>query len=104
LRHAPISGDVVGRIPAKPARENDDDAWDDDEDHEGPSRRDRQRFNDVTRSCPACGKQVFDDASVCYHCGELMDAPRGPKANPLWKVVIVIVLVLMFAGIARVIF
>jgi predicted nucleic acid-binding Zn ribbon protein len=95
---------VVGRIPAKPARENADDAFDDDEDHEGPSRRDRQRFNDVTRACPSCGKQVFDDASVCYHCGETMDIPSGPKPNALWKVVLVVVLVIMFAGLARVIF
>jgi uncharacterized protein (DUF983 family) len=79
LRRAPIEGEVVGRVPRAPRRGDDD--FD-----EGPSQEDLERFSGVTRTCPACSKEVFDDAEVCYHCGEAMT--RGSEGGvPTWAMV-----------------
>lgn len=88
LRHAPASGDVVGRR-SRPGPYDDDD--------DGPSVEDIERFGGETRTCPECGKEVYDDTAVCYHCGHAFEgtAEGSPtKAKP-WVVVVV---VLMVAG------
>jgi hypothetical protein len=62
-----------------------------------PSRDDLERFGDVTRVCPECRKEVFDDAAVCYHCGHAFErtAP-GSTRTPRWIVVTIIVIVAAF--------
>jgi uncharacterized protein (DUF983 family) len=66
---------VVGRVPRSPRR--------DEELDEGPSAEDLERFSGVTRTCPSCSKEVFDDAEVCYHCGEAM-SHTGEGGPPKW--------------------
>lgn len=90
LRRAPLSGEVVSRPRTRPVREVDDD----------PSPDDVERFNNVTQTCPHCGKEVFDDVDVCYHCGLAIGSGVGRKA-PLWILVVVVVLVAGFV-LARV--
>ena len=86
LKLAAREGDVVpGRIRLRrPPDEN-------------PSEEDIQKFGDVTRTCPECKKEVFDDAAVCYHCGHAFErtAP-GSSASPKWIVVTILVIVAAF--------
>lgn len=58
----------------------------------GPSADDIERFSGVTRTCPACGKEVFDDAVTCYHCGADMERSREAGLPKVWVVVTVLVL------------
>lgn len=59
---------------------------------EEPHPDDIERFSGVTRTCTACRKEVYDDAEVCYHCGEALDASvDGTKPVPKWVVVTAIV-------------
>ena len=55
------------------------------EDHEDPSQEDIERFSNVTRTCAHCRKEVYDDADVCYHCGEVLASEA--KAPPVWVIV-----------------
>lgn len=90
IRKAPLSGDVVGRASRPGSYDHDDD--------EGPSSDDIARFSDVTRKCPECGKDVFDESAVCYHCGhafERKDEGAGGKGR-MWVVLTVVVLVGVF--------
>ncbi|HMN40592.1 MAG TPA: hypothetical protein PKE29_07070 [Phycisphaerales bacterium] len=90
LRIAPSTGDVVPSRP-RPRREPQ-------EVDENPSEEDLARFGDVTRTCPECRKEVFDDAAICYHCGHAFErTTAGSTASPRWIIITVIVLVLAFA-------
>lgn len=86
LRRAPASGDVV---PSRKRRAEPEDELD-----ENPSMEDIERFGDVTRTCPECGKDVFDDAAVCYHCGHAFErTTAGSTPSKGWVVAVVVVLV-----------
>ena len=87
LRPAPRSGDVVGRV----GRQSHD--FD-----EGPTPDDLERFGGVTRPCPSCGKDVYDDAMMCAHCGASMEEDRlsrGGKGKGIMFVLVVLSLVLL---------
>ncbi|MGD9690974.1 MAG: zinc ribbon domain-containing protein [Phycisphaerales bacterium] len=57
-------------------------------DDEGPSEADIARFGDVTRSCPACKKEIYDDAELCYHCGAAIEgAARSSGGMPSWVII-----------------
>lgn len=89
LRRAPVSGDVVGR-GGTGEHEFDEDPTDD-----GPTAADIERFSSVTRRCPSCAKDVFDDAEVCYHCGEPMLSVKS-TGPPMWVVITAIVVLAAF--------
>jgi len=64
---------------------------------ENPSEDDIQRFGDVTRTCPGCKKEVFDDAAVCYHCGYAFErTTAGSSRNPKWIIITILVLIAGF--------
>lgn len=88
LRKAPISGDVVR---ANRSRMHD-------EDDDGPSQEDIERFGDVTRTCPECKKDVFDESALCYHCGHaLVGTTAGsPTKNKIWVFITVLILIAIF--------
>jgi len=90
LRRAPASGEVVGRA-SRPG------SYDDDDD-EGPSAADIERFSRETRDCPECRKEVFDDTAICYHCGHAFERQTAgaPGKAKTWVVATVIVLVVIF--------
>lgn len=55
---------------------------------EHPSEEDIARFSDVTRTCPECKKDVFDDSAVCYHCGHAFErTTEGTTKAPSWVLV-----------------
>ncbi len=84
-----MSGDIVDRSRPARARDLPDD---------GPSPEDIERFGDVTRTCPSCGKEVFDDVSVCYHCGAAVEEkPDGAVSGR--RLVIVVMLILAMLGL-----
>ncbi len=76
-RRRAVSGDVV-KYQARPRRNERD---------EFPSEEDIERFSDVTTTCPSCGVTLYDDAEVCYQCGEALAG--GGKKSPPWVAVTV---------------
>ncbi|KAA0213741.1 MAG: zinc ribbon domain-containing protein [Leptolyngbya sp. PLA3] len=66
-------------------------------DPDGPSAEDLDRFGDEFRTCPNCGRQIYDQADICPHCREaIIDKPAGAK----WWVILVVVIVLIFFAFA----
>ena len=66
---------------------------------EGPTPDDLERFGGVTRPCPKCGKDVYDDAMMCAHCGASMEEDRlnrGGKGIMFVLVVLSLVLLMLF--------
>ncbi|QQS07856.1 MAG: hypothetical protein IPK69_07505 [Phycisphaerales bacterium] len=63
---------------------------------DGPTEADLERFGDVTRSCPSCQAEIYDDVAVCWKCGHALmarDRRGGPKG---WHVAVIVVLVVAF--------
>lgn len=93
IRRAPASGDVVPSRPRRPRDEPD----------EGPLESDIERFSDPTRPCPNCGKTVYDDTAVCYHCGHALEnttaGSPGRKSLTVAIVVGVLILAMVLAAV-----
>jgi hypothetical protein len=73
------------------SRRTDDDGetedWSDDDDWSADSDGDGE-----TVDCPSCGREIYDDAEQCPHCGEyLTEADRLGRGKPLWLVITAIV-------------
>lgn len=77
LRQAPHAGPVVNR--GQCVRDlgplNDD---------EGPTEEDIERFSGVTRTCPQCDTELYDDTDVCWSCGH---AWSQQKQIPTWAII-----------------
>lgn len=84
IRRRGVDGEVVRSQPPVPRADERDD---------GPSADDLEKFGGVTRSCPSCGKDVYDDAVSCYHCGADMETPRHAQMPKVWIVVVVLLLI-----------
>lgn len=67
---------------------------DGDETDEGPSEADLEKFGGVTRPCPECATDLYDDAAVCWKCGHALSGEA--KGMPIWVVVTAAALVLAF--------
>lgn len=61
-------------------------------DAEAPSEEDMDRFGGVTRVCPECKTEVYDEAQLCHNCGHAF-AGTGGDGLPTWAVVTMIGLV-----------
>lgn len=55
-----------------------------DEDDEGPSQADLERFGGDDVPCPSCGADVYHDAPFCPRCGHaIMESEiRGRRVPP----------------------
>ena len=62
-----------------------------DEDHEGPSEADLERFGGDTASCPSCGAEVWDGATICPGCGMIADEISGGRGRGAWVTIGLIV-------------
>ena len=66
--------------------------WDDDSDPELPEAWDDDEGESLTRLCPACGSDVYEDAEQCSVCGEWMTGSgrtlRGWEGRPKWWIVL----------------
>ncbi|MBI2920713.1 MAG: zinc-ribbon domain-containing protein [Planctomycetes bacterium] len=41
--------------------------------------------SDVTQPCPECGREIYDDAERCPHCGHYVTREEGSGPGwPLW--------------------
>jgi uncharacterized protein (DUF983 family) len=72
----------------------------DDEVDEGPLEEDLERFGGVTRPCPKCGAELYDDVAVCWKCGHILGTQEDEKGRP-WVIItaIVVVGVLLLVGL-----
>ena len=77
MRCAPRSGEVVNRCCGKDLGPLDD--------NEIPSEEDMERFSGVTRTCPECKAEVYDEATVCHNCGHAF-MREGSGGLPTWAV------------------
>jgi hypothetical protein len=59
---------------------------------EGPSPEDIEAFGDVTRPCPNCKADLYDDVAVCWKCGHAVSEPASASSPPVWAVVVTILL------------
>ncbi len=66
-----------------------------DEADEGPSAADLERFSDVTRTCPKCGAEMYDDVEICWKCGHSLMAREAGTA-PKWVIVAAVVVLASF--------
>jgi len=77
-----------------------DDSYDadpefDELDPEGPSAADIARFDRAASTCPSCGSEVYDDASICPVCNEYILGPSQSLARKyLWPIVGSVVLII----------
>lgn len=66
-----------------------------DEDRDAPDQADLDRFGGDSDECPSCGRSLYDDASICPHCLEVIDRASSGCCGgggrfgrpPLWLVV-----------------
>ncbi len=69
--------------------------YEDELDPEGPSPEDIARFDRDGQTCPSCGSEVFDDASICPICNEYISGGAPSFARKyLWPIVGAAVLVI----------
>lgn len=54
---------------------------------EDPSDEDLERFGGVTVSCPKCGSELYDDASLCWKCGHALANPVRTRP-PVWMIIV----------------
>jgi uncharacterized protein (DUF983 family) len=78
-RPPPARGDVVDHVEFE-------------DDPDAPQAADIERLSEVTQKCPECGKDLFDDAEVCWNCGCAVSEARSRMSRPPWWV--------MLAGVA----
>lgn len=63
--------------------------------HDEPSEDDVLKFADATKRCPNCNAEMYDDAEVCWKCGDTIGARTGqPKWIGVTAVVLVVAIVL----------
>ena len=60
-----------------------------------PSEADLEQFGGVTRTCPECKTEVYDEAELCWHCGHVFSATPRPTRGPWVVTAIVILLVIV---------
>jgi len=91
IRRAPAEGDVV---PHQSRRGSFGDSDDD-----GPSQEDLERFGGVTRECPECKQEVYDEAAVCHNCGHafMKTTAHSPGKQKFWVWATAVVLVVLVA-------
>ncbi len=59
-------------------------------DDEGPSQADLEKFSGVTRPCPECGAELYDDVELCWKCGHALGSE--PARPPWWIIAVAIAL------------
>ncbi len=85
-RQKPVTGSVEDYQPAE-------------EDAEGPSAEDVQRFSDVTVKCPGCGTELMDDVQECWKCHRSLDSRNTHETGlPTWVVLTAVVLLMLVVG------
>jgi hypothetical protein len=52
-----------------------------------PREEDVEAFSGVTRTCPNCRSEVYDEAELCWNCGHVFSGE--PKPMPRWVIWIV---------------
>ncbi len=86
-------------------RDDDSDDPDDDGIDSGPSEEDIERFSGEEAICPACGAEVWDDATLCPRCGETLlegGSRRGPMESwfrQRWVLLVILAAVAALLGV-----
>ncbi|HEX2839221.1 MAG TPA: hypothetical protein VHN77_13980 [Phycisphaerales bacterium] len=66
-----------------------------DEDANDPRAEDVEQFSGVTRTCPECKAEVYDEAELCWKCGHAFSGePKGMPGWVTWVSVAVVAAVL----------
>lgn len=62
-----------------------------DEDANDPREEDLDQFSGVTRTCPDCKAEVYDEAELCWKCGHAFSG--DPKPMPKWVLVVAVLVI-----------
>ena len=71
---------------------------------DGPSEADLERFGGVTRACPECATEVYDDAEVCWKCGRVFVGGDQKPSRAAWWVIGVIALLVVSMTVMQIVF
>lgn len=62
------------------------------DDREDPDESDITGGDDPEHvPCPYCGREVYEGAEICPHCGNYISSEDAPRRRPRWAVVAVVV-------------
>lgn len=67
-----------------------------------PTDADIERFGGVTRTCPECKTEVYDDAEVCWKCGHAFSRVAQPSSRTTWIVTGIIVLLVVVLTLTQI--
>jgi len=70
---------------------------------DGPTDADLEKFGGVTRTCPECKTEVFDDAEVCWKCGRAFMGGDAKTSRAVWWVIGLIVLLVLAMSVRQVV-
>ena len=65
-----------------------------DETDEGPSDEDIAAFSGVTRACPECKTELYDDTELCWNCGHALSS--APARKPAWVILLAVLVLVIF--------
>jgi hypothetical protein len=68
---------------------------------EGPSPEDIERFGAETINCSSCGKEVYDEASICPACLEPLTSGKRSHRLSRWIVGSILMVLLLGYILAR---
>jgi len=84
-----------------PADEDEDEDLAQNDDPE-PFDQDPEEDENATETidCPHCGREIFESAEFCHHCGKYISQEDTGRRNPLWYnvgVLLCVVIILLTA-------
>ena len=85
---------TIARLPSGMARRFSTPPDDNDTDG-GPSAADIEKFSDVTRTCPKCKAEMYDDVEICWQCGHALMS-RDTTGAPKWVIVVSVLVLASF--------
>jgi hypothetical protein len=69
----------------------DEDFEDEEDDWEAPEPDERDEDELDTLPCPACGRQIYEEAEACPYCGEYVTHSKSVLAGkPFWFVALAV--------------
>jgi hypothetical protein len=67
------------------------------DDANDPRAEDVEQFSGVTRTCPECEAEVYDEAELCWKCGHAFSGEGKPVPRWVMGVAVVVVAAITWA-------
>lgn len=63
---------------------------------EDPSPEDLERFGGVTRQCPQCNTELYDEAELCWKCGHALSNQTAVPPKWVWITALILLAAFLF--------